>query len=270
MTYSAQETSLGTPYYLYRIQVGSLTFFYTNFDQLVNFDTNVWQPLAGISHDDIDDDLLADTTSTKIKLPFDSDLAEILLKVNLGDVLNFTIYRGHAATGDTILVYQGEMTAYSIELPYFIIHGDRSFGNIVRPSATLAVASKCNVPLYGRQCGVDKEAFKETVTFVSRTGSIITVDGLSSAVTNWYAGGYIEFNTGVGVSSKVNIDTSTGDQLALDQRIPVISVGTEITVYLGCDHLWQGDCLNKFNNTINNPAFPFMNSRNPFNGAKLY
>jgi uncharacterized phage protein (TIGR02218 family) len=270
MSYGEQEISAGTPFYLYKISVGTLTYFYTNFDDFVNYSSNVYDPLAGIRHSEVNDELMDDNTEVKVYLPFDTKLAEIIMQVNLGDVLYFSIYRGHASTNDVVRIYDGYMSAYSIELPNFIIVGDRNFANVLRPSASLSISSKCNVPLYGNQCKVDKNAFKEDVVFVSKDGPRITVTGLSSTVANYYAGGYVEFNVGLGVSSKVNIETSSGGVLLLDQRIPTIAVGAQITVYPGCDHRWEGDCLNKFNNTINCPAFPFMNKRNPFGGAKVY
>jgi uncharacterized phage protein (TIGR02218 family) len=270
MSYGEQETSAGTPFYLYKISVGTLTYFYTNFDTTVNYAGAVYSPVAGVRHSEVKDELVDDNTEVKVYLPFDSKLAETIMQVNLGDLLYFSIYRGHASTNDVVRIYDGYMSAYSIELPNFIIAGDRSFANILRPSASLSISSKCNVPLYGNQCKVDKNAFKEDVVFVSRDGTRITVIGLSTTAVNYYAGGYIEFDTGVGISSKVNIETSSDDTLVIDQRIPFIAVGTEMTVYPGCDHRWEGDCLNKFNNTINCPAFPFMNKRNPFGGAKVY
>lgn len=272
MTFNANEiaASSGPEVHLFAFEIGPLNFYYTNHTTSVVDDGITYSPIPGISCSEIEEDVTADSTDIEIRLPFDALIADIVLQSNLGEILYFRVKRGYVETSEFIRRYDGYMVAKKMELPYFVIVGDRNFGNIIRPSATACISSNCTVPLYGHQCKVNKADFKQSVEIDTIVGLTITLKATTVTTKNYYAGGFIEFIDGKGLLNQIDIDTSDNLTLICTYRPIGLQDNAAIDIYPGCNHLWEGDCLNKFNNTINCTAFPFINSRNPFSGSRVF
>ena len=139
-----------------------------------------------------------------------------------------------------------------------------------RLAATLIISSRCSVPLFGEVCKVNRELFKTDGVVTAIGGVDVEVSGLNIN-PNWYAGGYIAWqDADFNIENSRDIESSTAGNLVLISQPLGLSVGTAVKVYPGCNHEWAGDCLTKFNNTINCPAFIGMNGRNPFAGYSVF
>ena len=120
-------------------------------------------------------------------------------------------------------------------------------------------------------CNVDKTAFQATATITATSGNVITVTGIASSATNYFAGGYVELDAGNGLKDRRFITSSTNTTLTLNTAFgAALQLGiTTILVYPGCDHTLS-TCKNKFSNTLNYGGWPFIPSKNPFGGDPVY
>jgi uncharacterized phage protein (TIGR02218 family) len=129
-----------------------------------------------------------------------------------------------------------------------------------RPIPRYKFQGQCNHVLYDARCAVDKDLHKFEGTVSGVVGTTITVPGLEAAEgSGWAVPGYVEFGTDFRI-----VIAPDGDDLTLLLNFENSVVGEDVIVYAGCDHWIKGDCLNKFNNTINHGGFPFVSTRNPF------
>ena len=57
--------------------------------------------------------------------------------------------------------------------------------------------------------------------------------------------------------------------LTLSRAVPGLLTGAAITLYPGCDHT-RATCAAKFANLDNFGGFPWIPTRNPFDGGSLF
>ncbi|MFO6238938.1 phage BR0599 family protein, partial [Pseudomonas aeruginosa] len=77
--------------------------------------------------------------------------------------------------------------------------------------------------------------------------------------------GYVEWDSGQGVIEQRGIQQHTGNRLVLVGGTSLLAPGTRAVAFPGCDQLIQ-TCNDKFNNTANCGAVPFLPGKSPFDG----
>ncbi len=122
--------------------------------------------------------------------------------------------------------------------------------------------NKCNYTLGREGCGLDINNFSFTTTITNIGADGITFDlaSVDNREDNWFKNGTMKFGNQLSM-----ITTQTGSQITTLQMYVDIKVGDQVIITWGCDRL-PDTCKNKFNNLVNNGAFPFVPSRNPFSG----
>lgn len=117
----------------------------------------------------------------------------------------------------------------------------------------------CNAILFSDACGIDKTLYDVSCTIKEINGRYVTIesnapgdpDVFTSAVANFFALGWIE--TGTGATFEIRtIDQSSSYQagdmtLLLSHKLAYAKVGQSVTMYPGCDGLWN-TCRTKYNN----------------------
>jgi hypothetical protein len=90
--------------------------------------------------------------------------------------------------------------------------------------------------------------------------------------TGWYNGGWIEYNSnGARYMVGVTYHNVLGGlpTLQLQYEPAGLAYGTSVRLYPNCNHSMT-TCMNKFGNSLNNGAQPFIPYKNPFNMAFIY
>jgi len=98
---------------------------------------------------------------------------------------------------------------------------------------------------------------------------VVTVNAAAAQPFGWYAGGYLEYDVVTGISERRFITDHTSGALTLTTVPAGLVVGATVRVYPGCDHT-LATCASKFGNAANYGGFPFMPTKNPFDGSPLY
>lgn len=121
----------------------------------------------------------------------------------------------------------------------------------------------CNHVLYDDICRVDDTdpTFRLSTALVTDvTSNNITVTGAGGNGDNYYTGGFVE---SAGASERRLILQQIGEVLTLLLPFGSSPLGTNVTVFAGCDHS-LATCKSKFDNVINFGGFAFVPSKNVF------
>lgn len=124
----------------------------------------------------------------------------------------------------------------------------------------------CNHVLYDVRCKVARVTFTYNGQVTGVTGSTITVNGLSVNGPTWAVGGFVQAPSSAPEDKRMILSQS-GDNITLLLPFSIPVLGIEVGVLAGCDHTINGDCLNKFSNTINFGGSPYVPRKNPFNST---
>tara|TARA_R110000744_G_scaffold380215_1_gene500232 strand:- start:26854 stop:27684 length:831 start_codon:yes stop_codon:yes gene_type:complete len=132
-----------------------------------------------------------------------------------------------------------------------------------KPVPTATYQGLCNHVLYDDGCQVDDTdaAFRlSTAACTAVSGSTITVTGADANGDGYYTGGFVETT---GSDDRRLILDQTGTLLTLLLPFTTSPLGTNVTVFAGCDHAIS-TCSSKFSNVINFGGFAWVPSKNVF------
>jgi uncharacterized phage protein (TIGR02218 family) len=118
--------------------------------------------------------------------------------------------------------------------------------------------SSCMHTLFDSGCAVKSATYRTsgTASSVNSNGGIVTT---LNAADNYYQMGAIKFTSGANVGLTRTVKTYVGGIVTPTKAFPyAIANGDAFTITPGCDHLQNGDCLNKYNNVIHFKGFPFI------------
>lgn len=263
MAYQDEETSLtsGRPIELYRFDGTFNDYNLTSYSQPVTSGGVVYTPVS------IDRNKLKVATqeetenALEITLPFDHPLVTEYAYQNAPPNLTFTLIRAHETDpNDTVTLWSGRVTGFTVEgriakmkVPALLSYALN--GNAPTPR----YQAPCNHVLYDTRCGVDPGVNQHITTVTQVTGNIITVASYPWAANDAVAG---QFITPAGEQRM--IISTLGFDITVTYPFSSINIGDNVTLRKGCDHAFNGDCINKFNNGARFGGFPIVPARNPF------
>ena len=268
-SFDAEESSLenSQPVEIYRILLGSQSFYYTSSEDTVTVVGIDYTPLAGIQRSAIVRGKTERNKTLTIKIPATSELAQEYVLTPPGRKAVLQIFR--AQRGDVSftpkLIYDGVIKSAIFpangQLCELTVQTSESATSQQIPRYTYM--SMCNHVLYGAGCDVDPTNFQHSGVVTSVSGTQITISGLAASGLD-FTGGYVasplstEFRLVLAQSS----DTLTL-LLAFQQDYD----GSTVTAFAGCDHSLFGDCTQVFSNETEFGGFAFVPNRNPFTGG---
>lgn len=210
-----------------------------------------------------------DALELEIELPFDTPLVQAYAFAASPPDLEVTIYRYHEDSDpavDWIVVWRGKVSTFSVTGEVAKVRVPSVFELALRGAVpSVFYHGPCNHVLYDARCKVVKATFtqKTTITVVSASGTTITVtdDGFADNVLK--AGELFIPAKG----ERRLIFSNVANVLTINFPFFDVDVGDAVELYAGCDHAYQGDCKNKFANTLNYGGFPYVPAENPFEGT---
>ena len=278
MSFPTIETSVddARPVFLYRFTYTLNAWRYTNSDKSINFDNSVFVT-APVKHSAITGASDSTKASLTITLEGSSPIGEI-----------FEIYPPSEPVIVTVFCqqYQDDVTSYAV-LWKGRITGAKWVGgetleltcesvytSLQRPGLRRMYQLQCPFMLYGDQCGVTRDSYKEVMKVIGITSTVVTAAAAAGKPVNWYAGGYMTwFNNVNGNIEKRMIRGSDSTGAMTLSAIPVGLTGNqEINVFPGCDHTINGanGCAVKFANNLRFGGTPWSPTQNPFSGSIIY
>lgn len=272
MTYSANETSQqgGRPVEIYRFVLGGETFEYTSNESAVVVDSLTYHPEA-IRRGRITQGDEARSAAIEVTVPGENEFATKYVANAPGQMALLTIRRFHRGDAEVKLIFDGvvESISFTEDLILARIHAAPAPAATSRQVPLYTFAGSCQNVLFDDRCKVDPNdpEFHHVGGVTLVAGNEITVNGASGFPDGSFTGGYVETLDG---DARLVLE-HTGDVLKLLLPFPLDPTGTNVTVFVGCNHLAGGDCRNKFftdedteSNLLNFHGFPFVPNKNPF------
>jgi len=213
-----------------------------------------------------------DSGKKPVKITVSKDLPFVQQYISSppSDIVTIKISRYHR--GDTspeiVIIWQGRVTNVSFETERVIIKCEPIFTSLQRPGLRRLYQTTCPHILYGDICKVVKSSFLTNATLYAVAGSTLSATIFSSNVDGYYAGGFVEWDNGVVVDKRF-ISSHIGDDIVLTVPFVGIPSTANIRVYPGCNRITV-TCKDKFSNLDNYGGFPFIPTKNPFNGSPVF
>ena len=268
MSYVGFEESLehGAPVEIYEFIQGILRWNYiSGAESLVRLG-QVYTPMP-VSRDRIkqSSDIFKD--SLRLSFPRDNAFASQYLGFAPEDVTTVTVLRGHVGDPDNeyIVYWKGRVVGAKAGGNTIDVECESVFTSIKRPGLRARFEYGCRHALYLSGCNVNRELYKMTGRVLSISGGLeITVAGAALKPDGYFTGGMLVAPSGV----PRFITNHIGDKVTITRPLPGLVGDMLANLYPGCDHL-MSTCRTKFDNLPNFGGFPYIPSRNPFNGSSI-
>lgn len=276
MTYQIIETSRddGSPVELYQISYTENEFFYTSGDTEITYNSRQYKP-APISRSDINPGSDINQATLNITVVSNSPIGEIFRVSPPSESVILTIFATHANDGEFTVIWKGRITGAEWKTDGELqLTSDSIFSSLRNVGLRRRCQAQCAFALYGADCGVDRDAFREDTTLTAVSGISLSIASAIGKPDNWYAGGYVTWlNNTKGNTEKRMIRSSVGSTgvLVLASIPTGLSATQAIKLYPGCSHTLEGvnGCAVKFNNHKRYGGMPYMPIKNPY-GSSIY
>lgn len=268
MTFSAQETSLesGRPVELYQFSVGSEVFYLTSAEDDYLFNGNTYEAVS-VARSDVGEGPEERNQILDIQLPAQHPFARKYISLVPGSVATVTILRVHRndVAQESALIFTGRVrsVAYTEQGTRARIACLQLTGGLGRSGPRYVYSGLCNHVLYDSRCKVASGGFRFTAAVTGISGSVYTIGGLDAAEgVGWATAGFVQVGS---TDFRLILEHRATDELRLVLPFDstLVTIGTEVDVFAGCDHS-LATCKTKFNNVANFGGFAFVPLKNPF------
>lgn len=264
MSFASRETSRhhGQPIALFRFGFGNRIIGYTTSEKPVDFNGETYEPIA-IERNAITQSGSLDKSMLNIRLPINSEIAELFRIFPPSDVVGVTIFQGHYDETDFLAVFVGRVLSCGRKGRTATLNCEPASTMMRRPGLRRRWQYACPHVLYGSQCRADRSAhtYVATVESIAAPSLIMSPGWQGPLQTRNFENGMIEWDGANGVEVR-NILQVTDDVLLLDGRMRDLSAGSTVRVLPGCAHN-MADCQNVFNNILNFGGDPWIPIKNP-------
>ncbi len=274
MTISQNELSVqnSMPLELIQVSYTGNFWYYTSADHDIEFEGRTYRAVP-ITHAEIEPSVDVEKAGLEVTFPGDVEFFESFRIQPPSEVVSFTLLvQNYLFPDEYVVLWKGRIIDVNFQGAYLAVTVENVFSSLNRPGLRRRYSITCPYALYGSQCKVSRDAFKEITPVLGLNGITVIAQSAVGKVDNYYAGGYATWANGSGGNiEKRMIRQSIGStgQLILSASPIGLSGGQLINIYAGCDHL-IATCDVKFNNKDNCGATPYIPPKNPFGGAAVY
>ncbi|NLW82309.1 MAG: hypothetical protein GXY42_11650 [Desulfovibrionales bacterium] len=282
-TYSGLETSVhgGRPAELFRFVHGTQVWAYSSGPEVeYNGETYVSLPVGRAEIEQTSEVFRA---GLDITVPRPCEVSRLFSLGNPSAVVTVTVFRQHIGGTGVIVYWKGRIV--SVSWPDSIVATlscESVFTSLRRPGLRARYQRMCRHALYEPSCGVDRTAFAVVgvITAADASGRNMTVLEAAAFAAGYFTGGYIHLPDG----AMQFIEGHSGSSIALGAPTKQITAlaalsgygkgygevygGAKVTLYPGCART-RDVCKNKFSNILNFGGWPWIPSRNPFDGRSI-
>lgn len=270
MTYDTRERSVdgGAPVELYQFARGTIVQRFTSADADFELDSETFTA-AVLQRGQIETSAERARNALSITCPRDFPIAELFRVTPPTEVIMLTVMRVHRGDTDAAVIWMGRVLNCEWSGSVARLNCEPVISSLRRVGLRRKYQRQCPHVLYMQgpgQCNVSRATHSTVATVTAVSGLVLSVDSLASKP---YAGGFVEWETPAGEIERRFISSFAGTDLTLSQAFQGITVGQEVTVSPGCDHT-MATCQTVYANLPNYGGFPFIPSKNPFDGTPVY
>lgn len=266
MAYNDQEISIqgGAPYFLYEFVTPDATFRYTDYPDVITYDSNDYDDFP-IRHSEIKQTSELSKNGVTVTIPIQGTFAALFLGWSPDYIVSCTIRRGHFGATDTLVYWKGRVVSHNIHLSTIELKCESIFTSMRRAGIRARYQRNCRHALYGAGCGVSKASYAVAGTVSAVDELELTITAADSYDDGYFLGGIVEMDDG----SFRLIKSHEADAIVMNRSSRYITDGgTTVTLYPGCDRT-IAMCKDRFNNLVNNGGFKWIPSKNPMGGSSI-
>lgn len=272
MTFAQREESRhqGQPVDLYHFRFGTAPnayYAYTDAEVPVMHGGVTYLPIP-ISRSAVTASGTLDKSAMKIKLPINTQIAELFRVYPPSQVVTLIMRQGHIGDpeGDFLVHWTGRVLGSDREGSECELNCEPIAASMRRTGLRRHYQIGCPHVLYGKRCRANKEL--ATIRRDALTVSGNTVDlalGWNGALSPAkYIGGLLEWDGPNGPEARTILRVIDNVKLYLSGPTTNLLSGTEVRVVLGCNHQ-QTDCNALHANIHNYGGQPYIPTKNPIN-----
>ena len=269
MAFDTFETSpdRGAPIELYLFRYGTAPnafAAYTTWTEPVSAQGVQYVPVP-VTRGAIKSDGTGDTKELTVSLPRDTLIAEQFAAYSPSFPVQLEIRQGHVGDDEFFVVWTGRIVASSREGSETKLTAEPLSKALDAAGLQQHYQYGCRHVLYGPVCRADPNAARTVRPAVSVSGAAVTLPpGWNGAYArSKYVGGHVEWTGTNGTERRTIIAATSQDELRLSGLTRDLSAGSQIAVYLGCNHTLE-DCQNLFSNVPNFGGCPWIPTETPF------
>lgn len=270
MTYSAIETSVqsGRPLELYEFTYGATAYRYTSADDDVVYGGNTYTAVP-ISRGAVEATSEIARLALEITASRELPLLDLFSTAAPERVVLVTLRRLHSGDGEAIIIWMGRILNVTLNNASAEIHCESVYTSLKRVGLRRLYQKNCPHVLYETECAVNRASFGSSQTVVSITGTVIELDTLDTFASNYFAGGYMEWESPPGYFNQRSIRMNAGFDVTVSFPLNGLAINDVVVVYPGCDHT-LATCDAIFSNSENYGGMPYWPKKNPFDGTIIY
>lgn len=265
MSYSTLELSTqdGNPVELYEFRQGSNFWRYTSAAHEVIKATAVFTP-EYVKRGNFSQTGDMKKGGITIVFPRSNVFAGLFLGYAPEGVTTVTIYRGHYDDSalEWVSYWKGRVLTAKASENELTLECESVFSSLKRPGLRARYELSCRHSLYGASCKLSISSFLTSGFVVGVDKTVIIIAEAAGEADGYFTGGLLQSETGDLRSIVSHVGTSITVSRTFNEDIG----GQTIHLHPGCDKL-KTTCINKFNNLLNFGGFPYIPSRNPFDGS---
>lgn len=270
----ARSTDDARPVELYQLTYSGRRWYYTNAGLTMTVNGITYVPLA-IEHDSVEqsDDVLS--RGLKVRFGRDVGFADLFNPAPPSEIVMLTILAtNYLVDNEFVVFWKGRVlnAEWIDEQKWLELTSQSNFSSLQQQGLRRVYSRNCPFVLYGNLCRASADAHRDSSAVLEINGLYVTIAAAQGKPDNYYAGGYVVWvNANQGNIEKRMIRASIGTtgQLYLSSYPIGLVGGAVIDAYPGCDHTIQV-CKDKFNNADNYGGYPYIPTKNPFNGSSVY
>jgi hypothetical protein len=288
MTFHASETSQesGRPVYLLKFVRQGKTWFYTNAEFDISFNSDLYLS-AGI----VIPDIVQTGTATdgdgdvRITLPRSTTVAQYMDQMATSAEMSLFIRKAHmvedpadgsydapGSADDAPVVWIGNVVGVGRPNPLI-----REFAcaqlNLGRGGLRLSWGRSCPLMLYSEgvgRCNVDKTAFAVPMAEIFIVNGVaVSAPEAGEQEAGYFTGGFIEWESEPGVTERRGIELHSGEVMTIMGTVDGMDGATNIVVYPGCNRT-PTHCHERFDNMLNYGGINHLQGKSPFDGDPVF
>lgn len=204
----------------------------------------------------------------EVIMPRNSPLSSLYLTGHPERIVSLTIFRAHMGElYDYYTYWKGRVVSVSWpDAATASFSCESVFTSLKRPGLRAKYQRMCRHALYSQQCGVDMGDYAVPATIYwidEETKKNLEVGDISGFEYDWFNGGFLETPSG----GFLSIAEHSGSYIKL--AFPCnLEEYSDIVLFPGCTRQREM-CKNRYDNLLNFGGFPWIPSRNPFDGRSM-
>jgi hypothetical protein len=283
MTFAAFELSAdaGSPVLLFDFFVGTAHWRYTTAAAAITYAANEYDPLA-IDAGSINQGNEIRKKTLAVKVPLNALVVSVLQNFPPSNDFMLTITALHQTDPDLqgFNVFVGRVVSQSQAGATVTMSCEPAYTGVKAVGLRRRFQLNCAHVLYALgSCTLLPINFQVITAIASIDDTAVTCTGVGTALPagQSFAGGYIEWDSGLGYLERRSINSIAGDVLTIAYGSPDLIVGLALNAYPGCDHTTTnciamnppgGDPAK--GNILNYGGQPYIPTVNPLTGNPIY